>query len=173
VPEAFDEIYKDLLYFYERGINVTLKPQSDPTASFVIDGYTKEQMRVLHNGMPQITNMEVKSKKLKNIRQEFEIIMNDDEGNEWYLDQAERFNVFNFNNFKEWTCSSGYRSCIIREPDEGIKRSYSCGDVPLGNIETGFKLFDSPKECITNACVSSADSKIPKKKQYCSLPLWK
>ena len=28
----------------------------------------------------QITNMEVKSKKLKNIRQEFEIIMNDDEG---------------------------------------------------------------------------------------------
>ena len=130
-------------------------------------------MQVLHNGMPQITNMEVKSKKLQNIRQEFEIVMNDDEGKEWYLDQAERFNAFNFNNFKGWTCSTGYRSCIIREPDGSIKRSYSCGDIPLGNIETGFKLFDSPVVCTTNACVSSADSKIPKKKSNCTLPLWK
>ena len=70
-------------------------------------------MKILHNGMPQITNMEVKSNKLKNIRQEFEIIMNDDEGKEWYLDQAERFNAFNFNNFRGWICSTGYRSCII------------------------------------------------------------
>ena len=173
VPEKFDEIYQDLLYFYERGVNVTLKPQSDPTASRVVDGYTNEQMKILHNGMPQITNMEVKSNKLKNIRQEFEIIMNDDEGKEWYLDQAERFNAFNFNNFRGWICSTGYRSCIIREPDGSIKRSYSCGDIPLGNIETGFKLFDEPKECITDACVSSADSKIPKRKLSCELPLWK
>ena len=173
VPEKFDEIYQDLLYFYERGINVTLKPQSDPSASRIVEGYTKEQMKILHNGMPQITNMEVKSKKLKNIRQEFEIIMNDDEGKEWYLDQAERFNAFNFNNFSGWICSTGYRSCIIREPDGSIKRSYSCGDIPLGNIETGFKLFDEPKVCITDACVSSADSKIPKRKSSCELPLWK
>ena len=104
-----------LTYFYERGVNVTLKPQSDPSASRVVDGYTEEQMNILHNGMPQITNMEVKSRKLKNIRQEFEIIMNDRDGKEWYLDQAERFNAFNFNNFKGWICSTGYRSCIIRE----------------------------------------------------------
>jgi hypothetical protein len=51
------------------------------------------------------------------------------------------------------------------EPDGSIKRSYSCGDVPLGNIETGFKLFDRPMPCITSSCVSSADSKIPKRKQ--------
>ena len=44
---------------------------------------------------------------------------------------------------------------------------------PLGNIETGFKLFDEPKVCITDACVSSADSKIPKRKSSCELPLWK
>jgi len=36
--------------------------------------------------------------------------------------------------------------------------------VPLGNIETGFKLFDSPMPCMTESCVSSADSKIPKRK---------
>ena len=34
----------------------------------------------------------------------------------------------------------------------------------LGNIATGFKLFDKPMPCITNRCVSSADSKIPKTK---------
>jgi hypothetical protein len=80
------------------------------------------------------------------------------------LDQAERFNAFNFNNFKGWYCRAGYQSIVIREPDGSIKRSYSCSDVPIGNIETGFKLFDKPVKCITNACVSSADSKIPKEK---------
>lgn len=37
-------------------------------------------------------------------------------------------------------------------------------DAPLGNIETGFKLFETPMPCITESCVSSADSKIPKRK---------
>ena len=164
VPEKFDEIFNELKYFHERKINVTLKPQSDPTASKVVDGYTEKQLELLHIGFPQITNMEVKSKKEKTIRQEFEISLKDINGKEWFLDQAERFNAFNFNNFKGWSCSSGYRSIIIREPDGSIKRSYSCADVPLGNIETGFKLFDKPMPCITDACVSSADSKIPKKK---------
>ena len=58
----------------------------------------------------------------------------------------------------------GTSGIIIREPDGNIKRSYSCGDVPLGNIETGFKLFDKAMPCITESCVSSADSKIPKRK---------
>ena len=67
--------------------------------------------------------------------------------------QAERFNAFNFNNFNGWECSSGYRSIIIREPDGSIKRSYSCVDQPLGNIETGFNYLTDPK-CTTGACVS-------------------
>jgi hypothetical protein len=45
-------------------------------------------------------------------------------------------------------------------------------DQPLGNIETGFKLFDGPVVCTTNACVSSADSKIPKRAPGTKLPLW-
>lgn len=172
VPERFNEIYEDLLYFHNRGINVTLKPQSDPTASFVVDGYTDEMLDLLHNGMPQSSYTEVKSKNQDRVRQHFQILMNDSTGKEWYLDQAERFNAFNFNNFFEWDCSSGFRSIIIREPDGSIKRSYSCHDKPLGNIETGFKLFTQPMPCITKACVSSADSKIPKRKKHCNLPLW-
>ena len=88
------------------------------------------------------------------------------------MDQAERFNAFDFNKFEGWECSSGYRSIIIREPDGSVKRSYSCHDQPLGNIETGFKLFDGPKVCTTKSCVSSADSKIPKRAPGTAMPLW-
>ena len=37
VPELFDELYARCKRFHERGINVTLKPQSDPTASFIVE----------------------------------------------------------------------------------------------------------------------------------------
>jgi hypothetical protein len=93
-------------------------------------------------------------------------------GETYYMDQAERFNAFNFNKFKDWECSSGYRSIIIREPDGSIKRSYSCHDEPLGYIGKEFKLFSKPKKCITPSCVSSADSKIPKRKEGTKLPLF-
>ena len=42
----------------------------------------------------------------------------------------------------------------------------------LGNIETGFRLFDGPVKCTTGACVSSADSKILKRKAGTKMPLW-
>jgi hypothetical protein len=93
-----------------------------------------------------------------------QIELKDKDGKKWYIDQAERFNAFNFNNFEGWACNAGYSGIIIREPDGSVKRSYSCHDVPLGNIETGFTLFKEPKSCITKSCVSSADSKIPKRK---------
>ena len=80
------------------------------------------------------------------------------------MDQAERFNAFNFNKFKGWICNAGYQGIIIREPDGNIKRSYSCHDKPLGHIETGFELFKESQVCMTESCVSSADSKIPKRK---------
>ena len=152
--DTFWQCWEDAQFFAEKDINVTLKPQSDPTASFVVDGYTEEMLELLHNGMPQ--NIDGK--------QIFQVIMKDSKGNDWWMDQAERFNAFNFNRFKGWECSSGYRSIIIREPDGSIKRSYSCNDKPLGYIHKGFKLFDGPKVCSTDTCVSSADSKIPKRK---------
>lgn len=194
VPEWFERDFDNALFFHEQGINVTLKPQSDPTASRVVEGYTEEMLKRLHNGMPQRAFTEdkaVKAKKVKRpeprfyktpdpifkeehskIPQHFQVEFRDKEHKIWYMDQAERFNAFNFNNFKDWECSSGYRSIIIREPDGSIKRSYSCSDVPLGNIETGFNLYDGPKKCISTSCVSSADSKIPKRAPGTKLPLW-
>ena len=191
VPEWFERDWENALFFHEQGINVTLKPQSDPTASRVVDGYTPEMLKKLHNGMPQRGFTEVKNKYVTRPKPTFKIDQDDqyrkqtaavpwhmqvefrdDEGNPWYMDQAERFNAFNFNKFDGWECSSGYRSIIIREPDGSVKRSYSCHDQPLGNIETGFSLFDGPVKCTTGACVSSADSKIPKRAAGTKMPLW-
>ena len=53
VPEMFNELYERLERFAARGINVTLKPQSDPTASFVVHGYTEEQVHKMQTGFPQ------------------------------------------------------------------------------------------------------------------------
>jgi organic radical activating enzyme len=182
VPEWFERDWENALFFHNQGINVTLKPQSDPTASRVVDGYTDDMLKRLYNGMPQRAYTEVKRKWADRPKPSFELPRGidsindttvpahfqvefiDSQGQKWYMDQAERFNAFNFNRFKGWSCNAGYQGIIIREPDGSIKRSYSCHDVPLGNIETGFKLFDKPMPCITDSCVSSADSKIPKRK---------
>ena len=187
IPENFEQLWDDAMYFHNRGINVTLKPQSDPTASYIVDGYTPEMLEMLHNGMPQRAFTESKSQLVRpkskydiqkqfdddKISQHMQLEMKDSKGETWYLDQAERMNSFNFNKFKGWECSSGYRSIIIREPDGSIKRSYSCSDVPLGYIDKGFSLFDKPMPCVTNSCVSSADSKIPKRKPGTNWDLWK
>ena len=180
VPEIFEKSWENALFFHEQGINVTLKPQSDPTASRVVDGYTEDMLKRLHNGMPQRAYTESKRKWAdrpkpnfaplgksdtgESIPPHFQVEFKDASGKKWYMDQAERFNAFNFNKFTGWKCNAGYQGIIIREPDGSIKRSYSCHDKPLGNIETGFQLFKEPALCITKSCVSSADSKIPKQK---------
>jgi organic radical activating enzyme len=152
VPEKFYEYYDRCARFHSKGINVTLKPQSNTSADAIVDGYTPEMISIMQNGFPQISNGE----------QLYQIQLKDTQDNLYLFDQAERFNAYGFNKFKGWNCNSGYQSVIIREPDGHIKRSYSCHDDILGTIDTGFKLFNAPQVCITNTCISSADSKIPK-----------
>ena len=154
VPDSFDEYYDRCSRFSERGINVTLKPQSDPTASFVVKGYTEEQIHKMQTNFPQNNQGE------KVLQMYFEDI----KGNNYGLDQAERMNAFGFNKFKDWTCAAGYQSCVIRGVE--VKRAYSCAEEPLGTLTGGFTLFKTPSKCVTGTCVSSADSKIPKWKQY-------
>ena len=152
VPEIFEELYERLERFAARGINVTLKPQSDPTASHVVHGYTDSQITTMRQGFPQHWNGE----------QIAQIELKDAQGVTYELDQAERFNAFGFNKFKGWECNAGYQGIVIRENE--VKRSYSCHEQPLGTLSKGFEIFDSPRKCVTPTCVSSADSKIPKRK---------
>jgi len=151
VPEKFHELYERLERFHKRGINVTLKPQSDPTASGIVDGYTEEMINLMQTGFPQKSQGE----------EIYQIALYDNNNKEYLFDQAERFNAFGFNKFQGWSCNSGYQSVIIRSNE--VKRSYSCHDQILGTLDK-FELFKNPQLCITPSCVSSADSKIPKNK---------
>jgi uncharacterized Fe-S cluster-containing radical SAM superfamily protein len=149
VPEMFFETLKHCERLHKRGINVTLKPQSDPTASKIVDGYTDEMIEIMQNGFLQQADGE----------DTYQIALYDSDNTEYLFDQAERFNAFGFNKFTNWSCNSGYQSVIIRGNE--VKRAYSCHDAPLGTLEN-FSLFSSPKNCSTPSCVSSADSKVPK-----------
>ena len=144
VPEKFYELLERCKRFRDRGINVTLKPQSNISATSIVDGYTDEMIEIMQNEFVQ--------------QEGYQIRLTDGE-KDYYIDQAERFNALGFNKFADWTCNSGYQSVIIRGNE--VKRSYSCHDRPLGTLEK-FELFNTPMKCITPSCVSSADSKIPK-----------
>jgi len=109
-------------------------------------------IEIMQNGFPQHVAEE----------QLLQVKLIDNTQKVWWLDQAERFNSFGFNQFNGWMCNSGYQGIVIRENE--VKRSYSCIDPNLGTLTDGFKIFDSPKICITKICVSSADSKLPKEK---------
>jgi organic radical activating enzyme len=152
IPEQFDQLYDRCKRLHDRGINVTLKPQSDPTASKIVDGYSEDMIHLMRTGFPQ----HVREEELLQVK------LIDDENKVWHLDQAERFNSFGFNKFEGWLCNSGYQGIVIREDE--VKRSYSCHDQRLGTLSEGFTIFDKPTICSTPSCVSSADSKIPKVK---------
>ena len=144
VPELFYETLDRCERLRTRGINVTLKPQSNDTATAIVEGYTSDMITIMQNDFEQIG--------------EHQIRLTDDE-QDYYIDQAERFNALGFNSFTNWTCNSGYQSVIIKGNE--VKRAYSCKEESLGTIEK-FTLFSVPKICVTDRCVSSADSKIPK-----------
>jgi organic radical activating enzyme len=145
VPEKFFETLERCERLRARGINVTLKPQSNDTATAIVDGYTPHMIDIMKNDFEQ--------------QEGFQVRLTDGQ-QDYYIDQAERFNALGFNKFADWSCNAGYQSVIIRGTE--VKRAYSCQDTNIGNILTGFDLFKNPKKCITPTCVSSADSKIPK-----------
>lgn len=144
VPEQFYQTLDRCERLRKRGINVTLKPQSNDSATAIVEGYTPEMINIMQNDFEQ--------------QEGFQIRLSDGE-KDYYIDQAERFNALGFNQFANWTCNAGYQSVIIRGNE--VKRAYSCKEASLGTIDN-FKLFDFPKKCTTLRCVSSADSKVPK-----------
>lgn len=144
VPNKFFETLERCDRLRTRGINVTLKPQSNDTATAIVDGYTPEMIKIMQDDFEQQEGNQIK---LTDGKQDY------------YIDQAERFNSLGFNQFTNWTCNAGYQSVIIIGNE--VKRGYSCVDRSMGNLEK-FELRFQPPKCITNRCVSSADSKIPK-----------
>jgi len=149
----FDKMWNHAEYFYNKGVTVQPKIQIDYINNETIERkYTDKQLDKIKNGFP----------KLGKKHYTFEMVDND--GKRFYVDNLERVLALNFNRFEGWICEAGYRSIIISEPQGLIRRHYLCKDEPLGHIETGFKLYDKPRKCITKICGSSANCKIPKYK---------
>jgi len=148
VPEKFFETLERCERLRSREINVTLKPQSNDSATAIVDGYTPEMIKIMQDDFEQQVDGE----------SVFQIRLTDGVDS-YYIDQAERFNALGFNKFTDWSCNSGYQSVIIKGNE--VKRAYSCRDQALGTLDN-FNLFPGPTTCITPTCVSSADSKIPK-----------
>jgi len=144
VPELFYETLERCERFRKRGINVTLKPQSNTSATDIVEGYTPEMIDIMKDDFEQ---------------QEGNQIRLTDGTTDYFIDQAERLNALGFNSFTDWTCNAGYQSVIIIGNE--VKRGYSCRDKPMGTLEK-FDLRIRPPKCVTPRCVSSADSKIPK-----------
>ena len=182
VPSRFDDLLALAKRFSSENVNVTLKPQMDTSKENVLeDGYSAEMLDIIRGGMPQryylgIGNAEVAvstqpSEVSPDQEMQFELV--DDTGKTWFMDQAERLNTFEFNKFKGWECSAGFRSCAIHEPSGHVKRGHGCLDQVLGHVETGFDLFNKVALCQTsNACTCSADSKIPKRKTRAAYKLF-
>jgi hypothetical protein len=146
VPEQFYKTLERCERLRARDINITLKPQSNDTATAIVDGYTSDMIRIMQEDFEQ--------------QEGYQIRLTDGVNN-YYIDQAERFNALGFNRFNGWNCSAGFQSLIIRGNE--VKRGYSCKEESLGTLDN-FTLLDSPAYCVTDTCVSSADSKIPKYK---------
>jgi hypothetical protein len=149
VPDKFYVTLERCDRLRKRGINVTLKPQSNTTASAIVDGYTPEMIKIMQDDFQQQSEGQ----------SVYQIALYDANNNEHLFDQAERFNAFGFNKFKDWNCNAGYQSIVII--GDQVKRAYSCHEQPLGTLDD-FSIFKRPAVCITPSCVSSADSKIPK-----------
>ena len=177
IPALWETLYEDALYFESRGLNVTLRPQITADGSRPVDGYDDAMREIMQTSMvfqtrhipsdrpidtaPRIPHVEIVTDRTI----EPMVEMTDSDGMNWYLDIANRMTVLDFTRFKGWLCSAGYQAAIVREPAGTVHRGLACCDKPLGDIETGFRLFDQPEPCITEVCVSDFDSKLPKQKQ--------
>ena len=190
VPSRFETLWEDALYFYNKGINVSLMPQKD-NAQKVVSGYTDSMLERLQNGLPRKHSVgESKSAKLSsslNAKQTAEKMDNNrvekqkhhhytlelkSVPNTYWIDEPERLNSLRFNQFKGWECSTGYGACVI-ERNGDVRRGHMCHDKILGNIQTDFELYSKPQVCVTpRSCSTGADIEIPKRKMGSFLPLW-
>lgn len=179
VPERFETLWEDALYFHSKNININLIPQRN--GHELVSGWTDSMKKRLKEGLPNkkaLLSISDEQSKKQSFKKETSITsddcdmeLTDSTGKIYYVDLGERLNILNFNKFKGWECLAGHRSLII-DKNGYVKRGHTCHMETLGHIETGFKLFPEVKACITkSSCSCGRDIMIPKRKQGSSLPL--
>src|SRR5262249_26197383 len=146
-------LYDDAEYFRQRGMNISLKPQSDKRGMAIVDGYTPTMLQAMRTLFPdhpsQPTDRPVpRGYATPPLVQDSEgrtmvadIEMRRPDGSFDYLDDCERLNADGFPSFTGWHCHAGYQSIVVSEPGGIIYRCFSCHATPLGSLDTGFQLF--------------------------------
>ena len=146
LPGELEEMKKLTDFFDDVEIPVMVKACRDDGK--VIEGYTKEELDYVQK--------QIKHKNPK------VMLTIDDDDNEYYYSSAEQLIAGSNLNFLGWLCTAGYQSITIVQ-DGTVVRGSVCKPQILGNIKTGFKIFDKVEKCITNAnCHCGADLKMPK-----------
>ena len=168
VPQKFDILLKYARFFYDRSINIYLQTQEDFN-NRTVSNYTQEMIEIMQTAFPLKQEYWSKHKKDKLKRKSIlpsnahiiELI--DSSGKAHHLDNCDRLNAFNFNRYKNWECSAGYRSIIINSQGN-IKRGFRCQDKSIGQLNKDFSLLSNNEPCITPVCPCTADNKIPKRR---------
>ena len=131
-------------WFLSKDIRMTIKVCK--VENKIMEGYTKEEINFLGN--------QTKHRKF--------VILKDEDHNVYELANFEQLMSQGLKSYKGWNCRAGYQAITIHENGE-ITRGQVCHKEILGNIKTGFTLFNEVKPCITSlSCSCSADLKIPK-----------
>ena len=180
IPQKFDMLLEYAKFFYDHSINVYLQLQEDFNNK-IVSNYTKEMIEIMQTSFPLkqeywTTNIEKTKKQRKRnsiLPSKSHIVeLIDSSGKARHLDNCDRLNALNFNRYKGWECSAGYRSIIINAKGD-IKRGFRCKDKPIGQLNKDFSLLPNNEPCITSACLCTGDNKIPKRRAGTKHTLYK
>ena len=141
------EILKKVIDFFSE-VEIPMNLKACRQKGKVVDGYTKEEMKLLTSQREYIE---------PNI-----VFLKDVDENEYGLSSLEQLIANNSKSYEGWNCSAGFQSITIYE-DGTVTRGVSCKKEILGTITNGFTLNKNITKCITKqACDCSADLKMPK-----------
>tara|TARA_Y100000766_G_C18892239_1_gene599140 strand:+ start:1255 stop:2271 length:1017 start_codon:yes stop_codon:yes gene_type:complete len=150
LPGKMEYAKKLLNFFGEKQIFVLIK--GCRANNGFIDGYTKEEINFLNTSSQEQSNRN--NSKYLNIT-EFN-------GNEHWFNSVEELIAKNGMSYEGFYCTAGMQGIVIYENGD-VVRGRVCKGEKLGNIKTGFTLFNEVKKCIQKRnCHCAGDVKMPK-----------
>lgn len=166
IPGDFENTKKDVDFFNEKNLSVNVKVCR--AHGKIIEGYSKEELQYIKDapGRREVKGPTDKNFLITKGNEKKPILatyLKDKNNNEYRLRSPEQLLVSNYASYIGWDCTAGYQSVTIRE-DGNIQRGTSCKrEEVLGNIRTGFSLYNKPQKCIqTRVCDCVTDLKMPK-----------
>ena len=87
----------------------------------------------------------------------YNCIATDESGSEYFID-ANWIHNNNLDQWKDWKCSAGHDRIFIAA--DGSVYSGECSNNLLGNMDTGWKLFETPTICQRDRCTGCTDDLI-------------